>query len=152
MKRGFFVGILLAAGAMSGTACGDDDEGDDGGNAGTGGTGMNVECTSGGGGVCQNETDCVVVESGEARASARTCGMQCLQDDDPGTCAVGCIVVDIEISQDCAECYATLVGCAFNNCFDQCSADAASAACDQCQIDTGCRASFDSCSGLTTVP
>jgi hypothetical protein len=80
------------------------------------------------------------------------CGMSCLQDADPGMCAVGCIVADVEISQGCAVCYATLVGCAFDNCLAECGSDAASAECNQCQIDSGCRASFDSCSGLTTAP
>src|SRR5687768_17291878 len=72
MKRAFFVGIVLATGALSGTACGDDDEGDDGGNNNND---ENVECNPGEGGVCQNDMDCVVVENGEARASARTCGL-----------------------------------------------------------------------------
>ena len=148
MKRAFCVGIVLATGALLGTACGDDD---DGGNAGTGGTGMNVECTPGGGGVCQNDVDCLVVESGDARESAQRCGMMCVQDMNPGMCAVGCIVADIEISPECAGCYAALVGCAFDNCFAECSTDAASAECNQCQMDSGCRSDFDTCSGLTTA-
>ena len=150
MKRAFYVGIVLATGALSGTACGDDD-GDDGGNAGTGGTGMNVECTPGGGGACQNDVDCIVVENASARMTAQSCGMDCVQNMDPGMCAVGCIVDTIEISQGCAACYAALVGCAFDFCLAQCGTDAASDECNQCQIDSGCRANFDSCSGLTTA-
>jgi hypothetical protein len=149
MKRTFFVGIVLALAALPATACGDDDDGGDGGN---GDDGENVECTPGEGGSCQNETDCVVVENGEARLSARTCGLGCQQDMDPATCAVTCIVDDIEISQACATCYAALVGCAAMLCPGECGTNPASDECTQCQIDEGCRASFDSCSGLTTVP
>jgi hypothetical protein len=150
MKRAFFVGIVLVTGALSGTGCGDDD-GDDGGNAGTGGSGMNVECTPGGGGACQNDTDCVVVENGEARTTAQTCGLGCQQDPDPGMCAVGCIVGEIDISQGCAACYAALVGCASQNCLAECGADPASDECNDCQVDSGCRGNFDTCSGLTTA-
>ncbi|HVR18665.1 MAG TPA: hypothetical protein VMS65_03180 [Polyangiaceae bacterium] len=151
MKRGFFVGFVLAASALPAVGCGDDDSGDDGGTGGTGG-GMNVECTPGGGGACQNETDCPKVESGEARMDSQTCGLRCLENADPGMCTVGCIVQEAAVTQACAICYATLAGCAADNCLAQCSADAASAECNQCQIDSGCRSAFDDCSGLTTVP
>ena len=136
----------LCAAIASVNACGGDDA-DDGGSGGTGGS-VNVACTPGAGGACQNATDCPKVESGEARMTSQTCGLGCQQDDDPATCAVGCIVREAEISQGCAVCYATLVGCASENCLAQCAADPASAACNQCQVDSGCRGNFDSCSGL----
>ena len=162
MKRGFFVGLFLAASALPAIGCGDDDDGDDDGGTGgtgtggtgTGGTGggMNVVCTPGGGGACQNDTDCPKVESGEARMDSQTCGLRCLQNDDPPTCTVGCIVDEAAITQACAVCYATLAGCARDNCLAPCSMDPASTECNQCQIDEGCRSDFDDCSGLTTVP
>ena len=152
MKRGFFVGLFLAASALPAVGCGDDDDGDDdGGTGGTGG-GMNVECTPGGDGDCQNETDCPKVESGEARMDSQTCGRSCLENPDPPTCTVGCIVQQAGITQECAVCYATLAGCAAERCLAVCSDDPAGDACNQCQIDMGCRGDFDDCSGLTTVP
>jgi hypothetical protein len=145
-------GLLAAITSMS--ACGSDDDDPDDGSGGTGGTGggANVTCTPGGGGACQNDTDCPKVESGEARSTAQTCGLGCQQDDDPATCSVGCIVRDAQISAGCAACYAALVGCASQNCLAPCAADPRSAACNQCQIDSGCRDNFDSCSGLDSSP
>ena len=153
MKRGFFVGLFLAASALPAVGCGDDDDGDDdGGTGGTGGGGSNVECTPGGGGACQNDTDCPKVENGEARMDSQTCGRSCLEDTDPGMCTVACIVQEAAITQACAVCYATLAGCAADNCLAECGSAPASDACNQCQIDSGCRGAFDDCSGLTTVP
>jgi len=154
MKRGFFVGLFLAASALPAVGCGDDDDGDDdGGTGGTGG-GMNVECTPGGGGACQNDTDCPKVESGEARTDSQTCGRSCLEEpeEEQAMCTVGCIVQEAAITQACAVCYATLAGCAADNCLAECGSAPASDACNQCQIDEGCRGAFDTCSGLTTVP
>jgi hypothetical protein len=149
MIRAFFLGAVLGTATLALAACGDDEkDGDDGGN-GTGG-GANVECTPGGGGACQNEMDCPKVESGEARTTAQTCGVGCLQDTDPGACTVQCIV-DGDLSMGCAVCYATLAGCARENCLNECGSNAASAECNQCQIDSGCRAGFDACSGLETA-
>lgn len=148
MKRAIFMGIVLFTATWIVTGCGDD--GDDGDDDGNGGGGENVECDPAGDGVCQNEQDCPSVRSGDARTAARTCGLSCLQDPDPETCSVGCIVDQTSMSPECSACYAGVVGCATEFCFDQCSANAASEACTECQIDAGCRADFDACSGLTT--
>jgi hypothetical protein len=152
MKRETFFAIVLGMTAFAGVGCGDDDGDDDDGGGGTGGSGMNVECTPGNGGACQNEMDCPSVESGEARTSAQTCGLGCQQDAEPATCAVTCIVGDTGMSVACSSCYAALVGCASQNCLAECGADPASDACNQCQIDAGCRSDFDDCSGLETAP
>jgi hypothetical protein len=167
MNRGIFFGLILVAYALPTAGCGGDDDDDDGGGddsgddsgggggaPGTGGSGgsMNVMCDPEGGGDCQNETDCPKVVSGDAREVAGDCGLECQAEDDPGACAVGCIVTDAEITQACAVCYATLVGCAAENCFTECTTDTDSAACTMCQIEAGCRTAFDACSGLTTVP
>jgi hypothetical protein len=148
MKKYVLLGFCIAA--LGGIGCGDDDEEEENNNAGTGG-GANVSCTPGGGGACQNETDCPKVVSGEARSTSQVCGLSCREDDDPATCSVGCIVRDAEITQACAVCYATLVGCAAENCLVPCSADPAGTDCVQCQIDSGCRSGFDDCSGLETA-
>ena len=136
MKRGFFVGFFLAASVLPAVGCGDDDDDDDDGSGGTGG-GMNVECTPGGGGACQNDTDCPKVESGEARMDSQTCGRSCLEEpeEEPAMCTVGCIVQEAAITQACAVCYATLAGCAADNCLAECGSAPASDACNQCQID-----------------
>jgi hypothetical protein len=123
---------------------------------GNGGTGAsaggadngNVMCDPAGDGACQNPDDCPAVESGEARMKAQTCGLQCLADEDPGMCSVACIVEDAGISADCATCYAASVGCAAENCLAQCGADPASDACNECQVEAGCRSDFNECSGL----
>ena len=153
MNRGIFFGLVLAAYALPTAGCGGDDDDDDGGDGdnGTGGS-MNVMCTPGEDGACQNETDCPLVENGDARTAAQDCGEDCQLDDDPATCAVGCIV-DEGVTQACAVCYATLVGCAADNCLAECGGtNAASAECTECQIESGCRSDFDACSGLVTVP
>jgi hypothetical protein len=147
MKRLIFLGIVLSAATSAIAGCGDDEE--DGDDDASGG-GSNVSCDPNGDGTCQNEQDCPSVTSGDARESAQLCGQGCLQDPDPGMCAVGCIVMETGMTTGCSACYAGVVGCAFDNCLDQCNPNAASEECTQCQIDAGCRADFDACSGLTT--
>jgi hypothetical protein len=151
MKSIWMIGIAFAAA----TGCGGDDDDDGGAAAGRGGSGgssQNVACDPGGAGACQNAMDCPKVTSGEARTVSQSCGLGCQQDEDPGACSVGCIVRDAEVSQACAACYAGLVGCASSNCLAPCAADPTSTACNQCQVDSGCRTQFDECSGLTTAP
>lgn len=146
--------FLLASAAYG---CGDDEDDGGGSNAGSagsagsggsGGSNANVSCEPGGGGACTNDDDCPKVESGEIRMSAQGCGLGCLEDDDPATCAVTCIVMETDASAACAACYAGTVKCATDNCLAQCGADPASDECNQCQIDSGCRTEFDACSGL----
>src|SRR5262245_36731603 len=165
MIRGVFLGLVLGAAALALPACGDDDEDDDGGDGGggtsgtggmagegTGGGGMTVECTPGGGGACQNEMDCPAVESGEAREDTGDCGLSCLQNDDPPTCTVACVMQEAGLSMGCAVCYATLVGCATDNCLAECGTTPDAPDCTRCQIDSGCRGAYDDCSGLMTAP
>lgn len=141
-----FTTFMIVAG------CGDDDD-DNGGAAGSagtssGGSSANVECDPADDGTCENDTDCPKVESGEARSSAQQCGLGCLEDDDPETCSVTCIVDDTGITSACAACYAATVKCSVDNCLAECAADPASQACADCQVDSGCRSEFDTCSGL----
>jgi hypothetical protein len=153
MKRETFFAIVLGMTAFAGVGCGDDDDGDDDdGGGGTGGGSMNVECTPGGGGACQNDDDCPIVESGTARGEAQDCGLDCQDNSDPGTCTVTCIVTNTGLTPDCSTCYAALVGCVAEHCLGQCSTDPNSTDCVECQIDEGCRSTFDACSGLDTIP
>ena len=143
--------------ALSTGACGDDDDGGagapgTGGGAGTGGTGGtgNISCTPSDKGACTNETDCPLVKSGKLRDTTQVCGQGCLQDMDPATCTVTCVVMETGATQGCSVCYASLAKCAIDECLAQCAADPTTAGCNQCQIDKGCRSTFDECSGLTT--
>jgi len=52
------------------------------------------------------------------------------------------------MSSECATCYADTVNCTIKNCIAECIVDPGADACTQCQIDQGCRAAFDECSGL----
>jgi hypothetical protein len=96
---------------------------------------------------CQNDMDCEFVESGEARLAAGQCGLDCLQSDEE-SCAVDCITAAIEISADCAGCYAGAVACAQKNCLAACIEDPESDGCKACQVEKGCRDEFNTCSGL----
>ncbi len=154
-------------------ACGGGDDDDGGGSAGAGTTSVggsagssgggaggtsgtpagtagaqNVMCDPAGDGTCENDTDCPKVESGEARMSAQSCGLGCLQSADQEMCAVECIVDDVAISEGCAACYAAAVKCAADHCLAQCASDPTSQACSDCQAEEGCRSAFDTCSGL----
>jgi len=159
MKRFIVLGFMFGAGALLGTACGEDGDDDDGGEAGSGGTSGasgGVTCSPGAGGACQNDQDCPKVESGMARNVAQSCGLGCQQDPDPENCiatmAVSCIVEQTEMSNECATCYVGVVACASEHCLAECGAQPESTPCAMCQIEMGCRDTFDSCSGLTTVP
>lgn len=147
---------LLAAMALAVPACGNDDgedEGDDGtgGATGTGGAAPTAtECDPAGEGVCQNDTDCPLVENGEARSTASSCGVGCLQDADPAACSEACVVAESGLSADCASCYVAIVECSRENCLVECASDPDSDDCFTCQVANDCRAEFDTCSGLET--
>jgi hypothetical protein len=148
MKRIIFMGIVLSAATGVFTGCGDDDGGDDGGNGGS--SSVNPECDPAGDGVCETDQDCPKVRTGDARETAGLCGQRCVSEPEPETCTVMCIVTEGEMSLECSICYAGVVGCASENCFDECIAEPSSDPCTQCQIDAGCRTQFDQCSGLMT--
>ncbi|HXK16751.1 MAG TPA: hypothetical protein VNG33_03020 [Polyangiaceae bacterium] len=118
------------------------------GNTPTGGASSgNVMCDPTQNGVCQNDTDCPSVASGDARLAAGTCGQGCLGSADKN-CAVDCIVMKTDMTPDCATCYAGAVACATMNCLAQCIQDPEAADCKACQVEKGCRADFNDCSGL----
>jgi hypothetical protein len=159
----------LALVTLSVAACGGDDDDDNGGGAGTSSTAGtsssnggepasstggapatgNVMCDPTVDGVCQNPTDCPFVETGEARMTAGACGRMCLLSGnmDPA-CAVDCIIGEIEMTADCADCYAAATQCGTANCADECIDDPEAEICVTCLIDSGCRADFNECSGL----
>jgi hypothetical protein len=175
MKRLISALVLLTATSVGVAGCGgdDDDDNNTGGKGGTssatagepavsagqsstppnGGSGAggspsgNVSCDPSQNGVCQNETDCPSVSSGDARMAAGTCGQGCLGSSDK-ECAVKCITDKTGMTGDCATCYAQAVACATKECLVECVQDPESDGCKQCQVDKGCRSAFNDCSGL----
>jgi hypothetical protein len=154
-------GAVVVMGGVAFACGGDDDSGTGGasgsgasgtgGTAGSGGGQQNVECDPSGDGVCENENDCPIVSSGEARTAAQDCGIGCVADADPDQCASDCVVAESGLSVECAACYVGIVTCSRENCLTQCLGDAAGMECMQCQVDAGCRAAFDECSGLPPI-
>jgi hypothetical protein len=102
----------------------------------------NVPCDPSQATTCQNDMDCPFVVDGRARGAAQTCGKgECLSADADENCARDCILAELEMSGDCASCYADFVKAA-------CVADPDSEGCHTCQATKGCRPTFDECSGL----
>lgn len=158
LKRIFWLSLVLAL-----TACGDDDAATDAGDhnddhakAGSGaadaGGFSNVACNPTGTGACQNTPDCPIIIGGTARSSAQTCGQGCLGQPDQKACARACVIKDTKLSEGCADCYVNIVDCTIMNCVSACLSDANSTGCYQCQVEKGCRATFDTCSGLPPAP
>lgn len=108
----------------------------------------NLMCDPDENGVCQNDMDCQFVVDGSARMKAQTCGQGCALMGGDADCARDCILKDLDMSSDCATCYADAVNCTKDKCLGQCISAPASDECAQCQVDMGCRAAFDECSGL----
>ncbi|RYZ08210.1 MAG: hypothetical protein EOO73_09105 [Myxococcales bacterium] len=159
MKRIISALSVLACVTTFGLAgCGGDDDGDGDGAAGKSGneptagapaTGSpNLACDPAEATTCQNDTDCDFVIDGTARSAAQDCGkMDCLTSEDPD-CARECILEKLDMTSDCAACYADFVGCTIQNCVAACIGDPDSDECHECQETEGCRPTFDACSGL----
>ena len=168
MKRIISALALLTVAGLGIAGCGGDDDDDSAGTGGSGATGAtggttatagepaamgggdtsgNVMCDPEGATACQNEIDCPFVVDGTARINAGTCGQGCVTSSDEN-CSRDCILDKIDMSSDCATCYADTVNCTITNCLSKCIADPEADACKQCQVDEGCRAAFDECSGL----
>ena len=109
----------------------------------------NLSCDASLKGVCQNDMDCPFVVDGSARTKAQTCGQGCvLSGSEDPNCARDCMLKDLDMSSECAACYADIVSCTAKNCLGQCLTAPDSEACAQCQVDKGCRGAFNDCSGL----
>lgn len=177
MKRILAALTLLTVASLGAVGCGDDDDStsNTGGSSSTGGepsssnggapTGeggsafQNVMCDATADGVCQNEMDCPFVVDGSARTTAQACGQECvLSGSTDENCGRDCIlngsdkgstpIKGIDISSDCAQCYADIVACTAKNCLGQCLQHPDSAECKTCQDEKGCRSAFNDCSGL----
>lgn len=160
MNRLGFAFVMLTATAFGGQACSDDQgrSGDAaGGTAGTAGvsgeagaaTLANLACDPEAATTCQNEQDCPFVVNGSARMTAQSCGQgECLSSTDDDTCARDCMLAVLDMSSECATCYAGLLNCTIKHCLGACLANAASEGCQSCLATSGCRPTFDSCTGL----
>ncbi len=95
---------------------------------------------------CQNEADQTILEAGGVTDAAQTCGLGCLGDADPGSCAGACVAEETGLSEGCAGCYAGVVVCSIENCLASCAADPDSAACASCQAEN-CLADYYVCTG-----
>lgn len=109
----------------------------------------NVGCDPSEATTCQNETDCPFVADGTARTTAQKCGKttECLSGQDEN-CARDCMLRELDMSEDCAGCYATFVNCTIKECLGECLTDPDSDGCHECQVTKGCRGAFNTCSGL----
>jgi hypothetical protein len=174
MKRLISALAMATAAAVGIAGCGGDDDddtanptggkgstgGEPGTNGGTPGTNGgepganggapsgNVMCDPTAEGVCQNAMDCPFVVDGTARIEAGKCGQDCLKSPDDPDCSRDCILQMLAMSSECAQCYADTVACTIMNCLGVCFNAAESAACKECQVEKGCRAAFNECSGL----
>jgi hypothetical protein len=172
MKRIISALAMVTAAAVGIAGCGGDDDDDTsnptagksstGGEPGTnGGTAAsnggepgtnggapsgNVTCDATAEGVCQNATDCPFVVDGTARLTSGTCGKGCIGKVE--TCSRDCITAELEMTDECATCYADTVNCTIANCAQVCIQDPEADVCKQCQVEAGCREAFDECSGL----
>jgi hypothetical protein len=177
MKR-FIAALALVTAASAGIAgCGGDDDDEPTGTAGKGSTGGepstdggtpstdggtpstdggtaaggapsgNVSCDETLDGVCQNPMDCPFVVDGTARVTAGTCGKGCLASSDEN-CARDCLLEELAMSSECAQCYVDTVACTVMKCLAECVSDPEADACKLCQVEKGCRAAFNECSGL----
>jgi len=85
-----------------------------------------------------------------ARAAAGDCGLSCLSNACPDTCAIRCMVdiKGVELTDACSDCYGRIVLCTVGNCLPSCINDPQAKICKDCQREKGCTAAFESCSGL----
>jgi len=108
----------------------------------------NVACDPTAETACQNEGDCAAVQSGAARMAAGVCGQgECLGAAD-SNCAITCIQKTVDVSDECADCYGAIVACTAANCFNRCVGKSEADDCKACQVEMGCRETFNTCSGL----
>ncbi len=87
----------------------------------------------------------------DATGEAQDCGLSCLGDEDPGSCAGTCVVEATGLSEGCAGCYAGVVVCSIQNCLAPCAADPTSEACTSCQAEN-CIDDYTACTGEIPDP
>lgn len=86
----------------------------------------------------------------QARLHATDCGLASLSLCEPDVAAVTCMLEKrgVPLSKTCASCYGDIVLCTIDKCIQRCISDPAAEDCKACQVEKGCQAAFDVCSGL----
>jgi hypothetical protein len=110
-------------------------------------------------GACMNECD-LALSRAAVTSAATDCGLGCLSGDPAAEaeCSNTCLIaasVDIPpagqaISEGCSGCYVATIACTISNCIPACL-DAASEACQTCQVEKGCISAFYACTGYELV-
>jgi len=95
-------------------------------------------------GACVNATDCRKTRT-EMAAKVAECGQRCLG---AGPCTATCMKDGLGLTQECSQCWGTVVQCGRDKCLTQCAGGSDSMACRDCTATAGCDATFATCSGL----
>ena len=99
---------------------------------------------------CTGEDDLAVIDdmTVDQDAEAATCASDNSGEDEPIPATRECIGTETGLSPLCSNCFAKFASCSLTLCDTECSADPSSMGCEMCQVDNGCTADFDACSGL----
>jgi hypothetical protein len=77
------------------------------------------------------------------------CGQTCLfAGNMDEACPSECVLESVDMTPDCADCYADAALCGIANCAAECMTDPEATECQACIVDSGCREAFNECSGL----
>jgi large repetitive protein len=75
------------------------------------------------------------------------CYLQCINSGNAEECIAECLVANTPLESNCAECLNGYISCLVQSCQVECLQPGP--ACQLCQIESGCRAVYVSCTGLT---
>lgn len=96
-------------------------------------------------GACEGAGDveiCSDLGTDGFRSNMTECGIRCLGRS---KCVTNCMLERFPLTQDCAECFGAIAGCARSNCFFPCSSGS-NPRCDACVSDN-CNPGFVECTG-----
>ncbi len=127
-----------------GVQCGDDGCGGECGTCEAGETCTAGICSTPG--ACTNAQDEDVFATTDVAAEIGDCAPGCTFAGDKAACGAECMV-QIGMTQGCAECFGGTVACVFENCTLACIAGATQG-CLDCQEDNGCFTEFEECAGI----
>ena len=94
---------------------------------------------------CINDADLGIGESTDLMSAAGELVPSCIGAEDVAACVAAALAADTGISDDCAGCFGTLMGCLVDNCLPECSSGDGEG-CDAC-LDDNCGPAFGVCSG-----
>lgn len=94
-------------------------------------------------GACRSAEDEAILMTADLDAATERCARR-----DPSADAVArCLVDEVRLSPDCAQCFGENVACTVQYCLRPCTFDPD--ACDPCRREKGCVAAYERCSGLS---